>query len=94
MRAQFIKNMKPLDSMDLGKKVVLILKNGYGVEGFLRNKAKAELLIKKINKEMSFARKEGKREGNSEDYIMDLVDEVFFEYKDELKELGFELTEY
>jgi hypothetical protein len=89
----FQRGLDPRDTLKLGRKIILKLRNGYRVEGFLRNKKAAEELIKEINVEMWQAYEDAENNDETESAAMDKRDDVFYEYEERLKELGYNLVE-
>lgn len=89
----FERGKDPKDTLELGRKVILKLRNGYKVEGFLRNKKEAENIIKEINVEMWQAYEDAENNDETESAAMDKRDDVFYEYEEQLKALGFNLVE-
>jgi len=89
----FERGKDPKDTLQLGRKVILKLRNGYRVEGFLRNKEAAEDLIRTINVEMWQAYEDAENNDETESAAMDKRDDVFYEYEEQLKNLGYNLVE-
>lgn len=89
----FERGKDPKDTLQLGRKVILKLRNGYRVEGFLRNKKAAEELIRTINVEMWQAYEDAENNDETESAAMDKRDDVFYEYEEQLKDLGYNLVE-
>jgi hypothetical protein len=90
---EFQKGKDPRNTLELGKKIILKLCNGFWIEGFLRNKEAAELLIKEINAEMQQTYKDAEREGETGSAAMDARDDVFYDYENQLEEIGFKLID-
>jgi len=90
---EFQRGKDPRDTLQLGRKIILKLRNGFWVEGFERNKKAAEELIREINAEMWQAYEDAEREGETESSAMDSRDDVFYDYEEKLKELSFELID-
>jgi len=67
------------------KKIELL--NGFDIEGPSKNYIKAKQIVKAIDKEMKSVMKEYEDEGESA--AMDARDDVFYEYEEQLKEIGF-----
>jgi hypothetical protein len=89
----FERGRDPKDTLQLGRKVILKLRNGYRVEGFLRNKKEAEYLIRQINVDMWQAYEDAENEGQTESVAMDRRDDVFYNYEKQLEEIGFKLVD-
>lgn len=90
---EFERGKDPRDTLDLGRKIILKLRNGYKVEGFLRNKEAAEDLIREVNVEMWQAYEDAENNDETESAAMDKRDDVFYEYEKQFEDLGFKLVE-
>lgn len=81
------------DALELGRKVILKLRNGYRIEGFLRNKKDAEYLIRQINFDMKESYEEAGDDGQTEAIAMEKQDNVFYKYEKQLEDIGFKLVD-
>ena len=89
----FERGKDPKDALDLGEKIILNLCNGFRIEGFLRNKEAAKKLIKTINAAMRKAYAEADSNDEFESVAMDDRDDVFYEYEEQLEDIGFKLID-
>ena len=87
----FQRGKDPRDILELGRKVILKCRNGYRIEGFLRNKKDAEYIIRQINVDMWQAYEDA--DGQTEAVAMEKQDNVFYKYEKELEEIGFKLVD-
>ena len=96
MRAKtvdFERGQHPYKALDIGKKHVITLTNGYEFEGPYSTKDEAEKLAKDINKSMENIYKEAEEEGYGESHAMDLRDDIIELYEEDLLKLGYWYTE-
>ena len=89
----FQRGIDPRDALQLGKKVILKCRNGYRVEGFLRNKKDAEYIIRQINVDMWQAYEDAGDDGQPEHIAMENQDNIFYNYEKQLEEAGFKLID-
>lgn len=89
----FQRGKDPRDTLELGRKIILKLRNDYRIEGFLRNKKEAEYLIRQANVDMQLAYEEAGDDGQNESVAMDKRDDVFYEYEKQFEEIGFKLVD-
>lgn len=89
----FERRQDPYQTLDLGRKMFLVLPMGYSYIGLFRNLEKVKDLLKDLPIEIYNAREGAQEQELSDDREMDMVEEAIEFYEEDLGELGFEFID-
>jgi hypothetical protein len=89
----FERGQDPYQTLDLGRKLFLILPMGYSYIGPFRNRDKVKELLADLPQEVYNIRSESQEMELSDDREMDAVEEIIEYYEYDLQKLGFEFID-